>query len=77
MFILCSNYSYSQIALNTTGNSPHSSAALDIDFTDKGLLIPRVALTQATSLSPITSPATSLLVYNTATINDLTPKYYY
>jgi len=66
-----------QIAINTSGNNPHSSAAFDIDFIDKGLLIPRVALTQTTSSSPITSPATSLLVYNTATINDVTPGYYY
>jgi len=66
-----------QIAINTSGNNPHSSAAFDIDFIDKGLLIPRVALTQTTSSSPITSPATSLLVYNTATVNDVTPGYYY
>jgi len=40
-------------------------------------LIPRIALTQTTSPSPVTSPAQSLLVYNTATINDVTPGYYY
>src|SRR5690606_7138919 len=45
--------------------------------TDKGLLIPRVALTNTSLASPITSPATSLLVYNTATTGDVTPGYYY
>ncbi|MDY0135371.1 MAG: hypothetical protein RBS14_06775, partial [Atribacterota bacterium] len=44
---------------------------------DKGLLIPRVALTSTSSASPITSPATSLLIYNTATAGDVTPGYYY
>jgi hypothetical protein len=47
-------------------------------FSNKGLLIPRVALTSTTSTSPITTPvATSLLVYNTATTGDVTPGYYY
>jgi hypothetical protein len=68
---------HSQVAINSTGTNPDASAGLDVSFTDKGLLIPRVALTQTTSPSPITSPATSLLVYNTATINDVTPGYYY
>jgi len=68
---------YSQVAINTTGANPDASAGLDVSFTDKGLLIPRVALTQTTSPSPITSPATSLLVYNTATVNDVKPGYYY
>jgi hypothetical protein len=40
---------------------------MDITATDKGLLIPRVALTARNAAGPITAPATSLLVYNTAT----------
>jgi hypothetical protein len=68
---------YSQVAINTTGANPDASAGLDVSFTNKGVLIPRVALTQTTSSSPITSPATSLMVYNTATVNDVTPGYYY
>ena len=66
-----------QVGINTTNSAPHSSAGLDVDFNNKGILIPRVALTQTTSASPITSPAISLMVYNTATVNDVTPGYYY
>ncbi len=78
-FLLCSYRGISQnIAVNTTGAAANSSAMLDIDATNKGLLIPRVALTQTTSNSPIgASIVTSLLVYNTATINDVVPGYYY
>ncbi|MCS6818863.1 MAG: hypothetical protein RMJ53_08220, partial [Chitinophagales bacterium] len=54
---------------------------LDIVSTNDGLLIPRVALTAANSSSPLTSPAVSELVYNTATAgtppNDVTPGFYY
>jgi len=65
------------VGISTTFFTPDSSAMLEIRANNKGLLIPRVALTQTTSSSPIVSPATSLLVYNTATINDVTPGYYY
>lgn len=62
-------------------NAPNSSSKLDITATDKGLLIPRVALTGTTDATTITSPATSLMVYNTATAgtapNNVTPGYYY
>jgi hypothetical protein len=66
-----------QVAINTSGANPDASAGLDVSFTNKGVLITRVALTQTTSASPVTSPLTSLLVYNTATVNDVTPGYYY
>ncbi len=39
---------HSQISLNTTGAAPHPSAAWDIQYSDKGILIPRVNLTQTT-----------------------------
>src|ERR1035437_6613150 len=65
------------LSINETGNPPDGSAILDVTSASKGMLIPRVALTQTTSQSPITSPATSLLVWNTATVNDVTPGYYY
>ena len=69
------------VGINTTGTAPDPSAMLDIDESDKGLLIPRVALTASNSAAPITAPATSLLVYNTATAgsspNNVTPGYYY
>lgn len=69
------------IGINSTGTSPDASAGLDVSYPDKGLLIPRVALTAANSASPIVSPATSLIIYNTATAgsvpNDVTPGYYF
>lgn len=70
------------IGINATGAAPAASAGLDVDFTNKGLLVPRVALTAANSNAPIgASIATSLLVYNTATAgaspNNVTPGYYW
>ncbi len=69
------------VGINSTGATPNTSALLDVDAApanNKGILIPRVALTITTSNAPIgASVATSLLVYNTATVNDVTPGYYY
>jgi hypothetical protein len=73
---LCQN-----IGINASGATPAASAMLDIASTNSGLLVPRVALTAANVASPVTSPATSLLVYNTAIAgtspNDVLPGYYY
>jgi len=69
------------IGINSTGANPDASAMLDVVATNKGLLLPRVALTALNAASPISSPAVSLLVYNTATAgvgsNQVTPGYYY
>lgn len=76
------NVSFGQnIGVNATGATPAASAGFDIDFTNKGLLVPRVALTATNVAGPITAPATSLLVYNTTTAgvapNNVLPGYYY
>lgn len=69
---------YSQgISINVNGDPPDSSAILDINATDQGILIPRVALTGSSSAAPVTNPDTSLLIYNTATVSDVTPGFYY
>lgn len=49
-----------QVGIGT--NSPHASAQLDVTSTDKGALMPRLTESQRTGIS---SPAASLLVYQT------------
>ena len=70
---------HAQTGIGTT--SPHTSAKLEVNATDKGFLPPRVALTATNVASPISSPANGLLVYNTATAgttpNNVTPGYYF
>jgi len=78
--IICSltftTVTYSQVGIGTL--NPDQSSQLDITATNKGLLIPRVQLTQLSLQTPIigTAPA-SLLVYNTQKINDVTPGFYF
>lgn len=49
-----------QVGINTL--NPHQSAALDIESTDKGMLIPRMATAQKTA---IVNPAPGLIIYDT------------
>jgi trimeric autotransporter adhesin len=72
------------LVINTSGNvgigtvTPDASAKVDISSTNTGLLIPRMALTQTSNNAPVgAGVTTSLMVYNTATINDVTPGFYY
>jgi hypothetical protein len=61
--------------------NPDASAALEISSSSKGFLAPRIALTSATDVTTIATPATGLMVYNTATAgsvpNAVVPGYYY
>jgi len=65
------------VGINATGSQPNSSAGLDVDFSNKGLLSPRVALTSTSSFAPLAAHVAGMMVYNTATAGDLTPGFYY
>lgn len=54
------------IGINASGTTPDASAMLDIESTNKGMLIPRMTESQRTAIS---SPATGLLVYQTDNID--------
>lgn len=66
----------SQIGIGTT--NPNSSSILDITANNRGILIPRVTLTGTLDASTITNGnVAGLLVYNTASVSDVTPGFYY
>jgi trimeric autotransporter adhesin len=70
------------VGINTSASAPAASAILDVKSNNKGILIPNVALTDLLTAAPIaSSPAASLLVYNTATLgtapNNVIPGYYF
>lgn len=74
--LLCVTFTSAQVGVGTT--TPDGSAELDVTSTNRGFLMPRVALTSTADTATITgAEATSLLVYNTATAGDVTPGFYY
>ena len=62
---------FAQVAINTDGSSPNSSAMLDVQSSDKGMLIPRMTEAERDAIS---SPLTGLMVFQT---DNTTGFYYY
>ncbi len=66
LVILVNHHVKSQISISENGNAPDSSAILDLQSTNKGLLIPRLTTVQ---MYLIDDPATGLIVFNTDSLN--------
>ncbi|SFO01016.1 hypothetical protein SAMN05421741_11675, partial [Paenimyroides ummariense] len=67
---------YSQVGIGTL--TPNKSAQLDIVSQNSGVLFPRIKLTSSTDATTITQGnVNSIFVYNTTTVNDVKPGYYY
>ncbi len=79
--LFISTVSFGQSGAGNVGigtSSPDLSAVLDMVAADKGLLIPRVELTDLTDQITISNGNTiSLLVYNKSNINDIIPGFYF
>jgi Chaperone of endosialidase len=79
-FVLIGFLSNAQVAINTTGALPASSAMLDVASTSKGVLIPQVSIDSLKDVTSIPTPANGLMVYNTTqpgVRNDMARGYYW
>ena len=69
-----------QVNIGSTA-APNSDAMLQVTSTNKGLLLPNIALTATNAASPLSAFVAGMTVYNTATAgtspNNVTPGYYY
>ena len=64
-FLLSSAFAQTGVKISATPGTADPSAMLDIESSNRGLLLPRVNLVSLTNgTSPVASPATGLLVYN-------------
>lgn len=73
-----------QVAQQKVGDNPtiiNPNAVLELESADKGLLLPRLALTSTDSFAPLTAHVAGMTVYNTAVAGTgetaVTPGYYY
>jgi hypothetical protein len=58
-------FNFAQIGINSNNTAPHPSAQLDVNSTNKGLLLPRITSPNST----ISSPAAGLMVYDQSNAN--------
>ncbi|MBS7256612.1 autotransporter outer membrane beta-barrel domain-containing protein, partial [Flavobacterium branchiicola] len=76
LFIILGTYSmHSQVGIGT--KDPHKSSQLEVSASDKGVLIPNVALTSLTDAVTIKEAKESLLVFNITNNTLIVPGYYY
>ncbi|WP_347216457.1 tail fiber domain-containing protein [Chryseobacterium sp.] len=75
LFLFFENTFQAQVGINTI--TPNPSSVLEVAGSDKGILIPRIALTGSSDTITIPSPAHSLMIYNTSSANGMVPGYYY
>ncbi len=72
----CSPFLQGQgVKISSNPGNPDPSAVLDAEATDKGVLVPRVDLQNATDGQTVSSPATGLMVFNTG--QNLAPAGFY
>jgi len=66
-----------QVKIGGTDGTPNANAMLEVEATDKGVLLPRVALESTASANPLSAHVQGMTVYNTASVGDVTPGQYY
>ncbi len=74
LFFLIPFFVFPQVGINTTTPDPNS--ILHLESNNKGLLLTRVALIQSTNAAPMSQHIAGMVVYNTATSNDVVPGLY-
>jgi len=77
LFSSCYSLFAQNVCISASGVAPQASAMLEVLSSSKGLLVPRVTLTGTTDITTVSSPADWLIVFNTATVSDVTPGIYY
>jgi hypothetical protein len=81
LFSIITVISISTYAQNVGVGTAAPAAKLDVTSSNSGILIPRVVLTSTATAAPVSSPITSMMVYNSNTAGAgataVTPGYYY
>ena len=81
--ILLSAVASAQVKIGGTDGKPNADAMLDIESSDKGVLLPNVALVDTTIPDPLSAHVEGMTVYNTANtktatnVNGVVPGFYY
>lgn len=66
-----------QVKIGQNPTTVNPNAVLEMESNNKGLLLPRLALTSPSSPLPLTVFVSGMLVYNTATTDSISPGLYY
>ena len=62
LVIIATSLANAQVGINADNSTPHPSAGLDVKFSDRGVLLPRVTFDQRNAIA---GPAEGLMVFCT------------
>lgn len=77
IFIASSVAISAQVKVGDNPTIIDSNSVLEIESTNKGVLMPRLLLVSTVNPAPLTAHIAGMTVYNTANINDIIPGFYY
>jgi hypothetical protein len=78
MFLSCfGKHAFGQVKVSNSTSVANPDAMLEIESVNKGFLLPRLALISSTLPTPLNNFVKGMVVYDTATINDISPGVYY
>jgi trimeric autotransporter adhesin len=73
---LCLSYANAQMKLGNNPTTTNANALLELESTNKGLLLPRIALANTSSPTPLPAHIAGMVVYNTANNGIVSPGFY-
>ena len=77
LFLLLGLFAYAQVKFGNNPTVINANSLLELESLNKGLLLPRIPLTQTILAAPLSAHIQGMVVYNTATVNDVVPGMYY
>ena len=77
MALVYSPAAFAQVKVGSNPQSMNADAVFEMESGNKGMLLPRLTLSSTTSPAPLSSFVRGMVVYNTATDNDVVPGIYY
>ncbi|MBC3788414.1 hypothetical protein [Spirosoma utsteinense] len=66
-----------QVKVGNNTNTINTNAVFEIESINRGMLLPRVSLTGTSNVAPLSAHVLGMAVYNSATVGDVTPGFYY
>ncbi|MFZ1748683.1 MAG: hypothetical protein WAU01_00755 [Saprospiraceae bacterium] len=77
LICISAHLTYAQVKIGDNPTVIDPNAVLEIESTNQGVLMPRLSLLATTNPSPLSAHIAGMTVYNTATVADISPGFYY
>jgi hypothetical protein len=77
IILFSSTFIHAQVKVGDNPTTINPNSILELESANQGLLMPRVTLSSSTSAAPLTAHIQGMTVYNTASVADVVPGFYY